>query len=401
MTLVAPNWLGAISGDYKGPENIGQYYFYAGLLVLPLAAIGAVKTKMRLFGVLLILPSAWYMLGPGGGLYYLGALVPTLHTFRAPVEGWFLVALGLALLAAAGSDWVFVRWHIPYLRILVVGLLFVDVWYWNSLKNPLAYARSSFDDLYGSSEEAGYLRVARSQPPLTRFDAPRDRAAMGPKLHPLDLKLEATYGSLGLELSAYGQYIDAMQRNPKLRDALNVSRFLNVATGHIDDNSSMLPRAYFPKTVVDVNSPAESRQALETLDPAARSIVLSPHPPIHQDPDAAALADNSGEHEQWYHIHYHAVSPSLLILSTSWYPGWHAEVDAKPLPVLRVNHALVGVVVPAGDSEVAFNFHSNRFGSGLAISLLSGLVLIALVRGGRRHRRRKHKRRKRSKRVAW
>jgi hypothetical protein len=36
---------------------------------------------------------------------------------------------------------------------------------------------------------------------------------------------------------------------------LNASRFLNMTTGHLDPNPSVLPRAYFPKAVADVGSP--------------------------------------------------------------------------------------------------------------------------------------------------
>jgi hypothetical protein len=398
MTLVAPDWLGAISGSSLKPSDMVRDYFYAGLLVLPLAAIGVVKSGMRLPGLLLIVPPVWYMLGPAGGLYYLGALAPSLHRAGAPVEGWFLVALGLALLAAAGGDWIFARWRMSYLPVVVAGLLFVDVWYWNSLRNPLAYAHTSFDELYGSSEEAGRLRVALNQPPLTRFDAPGNRVAMGPMLHPLDLSFEVTYGTF-LTPGPYKDYLDAIERNPKLRDGLNVSRFLNVAKGSIEENPSVLARAYFPKNVEDVRSLEESRQALETLDPAVKSIVLWPHPPIRQDPDAAALVVSFGE--QWYRIHYHTVSPSLLKVSAAWYPGWRADVQGRPLPIVRVDHALMGVIVPAGDDEVALNFHSNRFGSGLAISLVSGLLLFACVRVGRSSRHTKRRRRRHSKRTSW
>jgi hypothetical protein len=51
---------------------------------------------------------------------------------------------------------------------------------------------------------------------------------MGPLDGPLLLNLEATYGYFALELAAYDQYTAAMQANPKLRDGLNVSRFLNL-----------------------------------------------------------------------------------------------------------------------------------------------------------------------------
>jgi hypothetical protein len=399
MTLVAPDWLGAISGGFKGPSGITQFYFYSGLFVLPLAVIGAVKSGVRLPGLLLIVPPVWYMLGPAGGLYYLGTLAPILHKSRGPVEGWFLVALGLALLAAAGGEWIFARWRFPYLPVLVAGLLFMDVWYWNSLGNPLAYAHASFDELYGSSEETGRIRVAMNQPQLTRFYAPGDRASMGPMLHPLDVKLEAIYGSWLLDPGPYRDYLDAMERNLKLRDGLNVSRFMNVATGRIDENGSVRPRAYFPKAVVDATSLADSRRALETLDPAASCVVLSPHPFIRQDPEAAALVDSFGE--QWYRIHYHAVSPSLLKVSAAWYPGWRADLGGKPLPIVRVDHALMGVIVPAGDNEIALSFYSNRFGSGLAISLVSGFLLLVCMRGGRSAHHKKRKKRRRSERMVW
>ena len=382
-TLVAPDWLGVISDNYSGPFDRTQYYFYAGLLLLPLAALGAVKTRARLPALLLIVPPAWYMLGPAGGFYRLVSLAPGLNKFRAPIQGWFLVAFGLALLAAAGGHWLFARWRIPYLGIIVAAVFFADLWYSNSFKNPLAYARASFEELYGAHEEMGRRQVAASQPPLTRFDGPRHLFALGPQDHPLDLKLEATYGYFALEPALYDEYTDAIKRNAKLRDGLNVSRFQNMTTGSPGSNPSVLPRAYFPKAVADVSRLAESRQALETLDPRAQSVVLLPHSPVRQDP--AATASVVAYDEQSYRIRYHAASPSLLKLSVAWYPGWRATLNGGELPVVRVDHALMGVVVPAGDGEVEFRFHSNYFGAGLAITLVAALGLGLLAwrsRGG-------------------
>ena len=50
------------------------------------------KTRARLPALLLIVPPAWYMLGPAGGFYRLVSLAPGLSKFRAPIQGWFLVA---------------------------------------------------------------------------------------------------------------------------------------------------------------------------------------------------------------------------------------------------------------------------------------------------------------------
>jgi len=375
MTLIAPDWLGVISGKYNGPSDQTQYYFYAGIFLLPLAVLGALKTKLRTPALVIIVPALWYMAGPAGGLYYLGKLVPGLHKFRAPVQGWFVVALALALLAAAGSDWLFRRWHITGLRIALLGVLFLDVWYWNAFRNPLAYARDSFENLYGAQEELGRQQVAATQPPLSRFHGPRNLAAMGPLDHPLDLKLETTYGYFALEPAVYNEYVDAMARNPKLLDGLNVSRVLNTAKGTMDANPGVLPRAYFPKTVVAVHSTAESKQALETLDPTAQSVALAPGP-ISQP--TAATATVVSYDEQSYRVRYVIPSPGLLKLSVAWYPGWRARLGGRELPIVRVDHALMGVVVPAGEGEVTWQFQSNYFAAGLAITLIA-VVAVAAV----------------------
>jgi hypothetical protein len=375
-TLFSPNALGSIAGPYTGPVDITQYYFYAGLLLLPLAALGAWKSKLRLPALLIIVPSAWYMLGPAAGLYRLGALVPGLHKVRAPVQGWFVIALSLAMLAAAGAQWLSDRWPVRYLGAALIAILFVDVWYWNSLNNPLAYARSSFEELYGAHEEIGRQHVAATQPPLTRFDAPRNLPVMGPLDHPLDLKLESTYGYFAVELTAYDEYVRAMARNPKLRDGLNVSRILNTATGQLDANPAALPRFFFPKSVADAGTTAETLRALETLDPAAQAVIFGLHAPLRQDPGASAAVLSYGE--EFYRVRYHAASPSLMVFSMAWYPGWHAVLNGRDTPLLRVDHALMGTVAPAGDGELEIRFHSDYFAAGAAISLLSTVALAAV-----------------------
>jgi hypothetical protein len=387
-TLFAPNALGAISGPYSGPSDITQYYFYAGILLLPLAAIGVAKTNMRLPALAMIVPAIWYMLGPSAGFYRLASLLPGFGKVRAPVQGWFVVAFGLATLAAAGAAWMRQRWKWRYLVPMLIAVLFADLWYWNSLANPLAYARASFDDLYGDAEDTTRLNIASSLPPLSRLEAPRALTAFGPIDHPLDLRMETTYGYFALELAAYDEYTNVMQQNPKLRDGLNVSRVLNVQENRIDPNPTMLPRAYFPKVLVDVSRSADSRRSLETLSPADRSVVLGPHSPIQQD--AGATASILGHDEQSMRIRYRANSPSLLRLSVPWFPGWHAMIAEQEYPIVRVDHALMGVIVPAGEHDVDVGFRSNYFGVGLAISLAGLLCASCLAAYSGRSRIYKH-----------
>jgi hypothetical protein len=383
-TLLAPNALGAIEGPYTGPSDITQYYFYAGILVIPLAAIGLAKSKMRTAVLIMIVPAIWYMLGPRAGLYRLGAILPGFGKVRAPVQGWFVVALGVAILAAAGLAWIIERWTWRYLAPVVIALVFVDLWYWNSLANPLAYARNSFEELYGNAEEATRLQIASTLPPLSRVDAPRAITALGPLDHPLDLRMEATYGYFALELARYDDYTNAMQANAKLRDGLNVSRILSIQTGRIESNPTALARAYFPKVLKDVATPQKELAELTALNTDVRSIVLGPHPEIRQDPTATVSI--TFHDEQDMRLHYRAASMSLLRLSIPWFPGWRAEISGRECPIAIVDHALLGVVVPAGDHDLSVRFHSNYFAAGFGTSLAGLLIASVLIASARARR---------------
>jgi hypothetical protein len=66
----------------------------------------------------------------------------------------------------------------------------------------------------------------------------------------------------------------------------------------------------------------------------------------------------------------------LLVLADPWYPQWRVEVDGRPAELLRVDHALRGVRVPAGDHQVVFTYQDRALQLGLA---LSGLTLAGLT----------------------
>jgi hypothetical protein len=172
------------------------------------------------------------------------------------------------------------------------------------------------------------------------------------------------------------RYLAVMKQNPNLRDGLNVSTYLTADSAGVASNPSVLPRVYFPKSIMDVGNRAEALRAIQTLDPRLQSVALLPHSPIWQDP--AATATVISYNEESYRIRYHATSPALLRLSVPYYPGWRATVDGQQLPIVHVDLMLMGVVVPAGDRELQFSFRSDSFGIGVVITL-AGLVLCSLL----------------------
>ncbi len=89
-------------------------------------------------------------------------------------------------------------------------------------------------------------------------------------------------------------------------------------------------------------------------------------------------------------------SDGLLVLSEVYYPGWQATLDGQTASILRVDYALRGVPVPAGEHDVEVFYRPVTFIRGAAIS---GITLGIVTIGGfwvwiRRKRRRPYEPRK-------
>ena len=85
-------------------------------------------------------------------------------------------------------------------------------------------------------------------------------------------------------------------------------------------------------------------------------------------------------------------APGLLVISQAYAEGWNAYVDGEQVEVLRTNHALQGVPLPAGEHEVVLRYEPRAvtvglWGTGLASVAILGVWSWALRdwrRGGRR-----------------
>jgi hypothetical protein len=86
-----------------------------------------------------------------------------------------------------------------------------------------------------------------------------------------------------------------------------------------------------------------------------------------------------------------AARPALLVVAESWYPGWRATLDGKPVEVLRANYLSQGVVVPAGEHTVEFEYQPEAVQYGALLSMvgllgLAGMGFWAWRKGGAREK---------------
>lgn len=61
--------------------------------------------------------------------------------------------------------------------------------------------------------------------------------------------------------------------------------------------------------------------------------------------------------------------------------GWKAYIDGKEVPIIRTNYVLRGLIVPAGQHEIKFEFHPASFYSGEKLATIAGILVWLLVIG--------------------
>jgi hypothetical protein len=70
---------------------------------------------------------------------------------------------------------------------------------------------------------------------------------------------------------------------------------------------------------------------------------------------------------------------SLAVVSQSWYPGWHATVNGRPVPVTRTDLTLTGVPIPPGTSRVVLSFQPASMTFGIVISAATTFAVLGIA----------------------
>jgi hypothetical protein len=149
----------------------------------------------------------------------------------------------------------------------------------------------------------------------------------------------------------------------------------------VAENEQALPRAFVPGRVEYVSDPTEhlALLGLNDFDPRAIAYVASGAPF-----DAAfQLGSVEIQDELPGRIRLAAdmQTAGLVVLADLWDAGWRASVDGRAAPVERVNHALRGVRVPAGESLVEMRYDpvSVRWGQRISAAAALALALWSAV----------------------
>ena len=163
----------------------------------------------------------------------------------------------------------------------------------------------------------------------------------------------------------------------------------------VQQNPGALGNAWFVQQIKWVNTPDEEINGLTGLNAATTAVIMKNDPEWGNfqatlqgfKPEYDSTATIKKLPGKMNHLTYetHTAKPQLAVLSEVWYPlGWEASIDGKPVDYLRVNYALRGIKVPAGDHKVEFKFQPESYIKGEKISgkfsavLMFGFVFLCI-----------------------
>jgi len=199
----------------------------------------------------------------------------------------------------------------------------------------------------------------------------------------------------GYSAARLGLYEDLLnyqlsRNNLAVFNMLNTKYFIvtNPATQQpaVQRNPDALGAAWLVKAIKYVNNADEEMTALNSFHPADTVIIDKREQPkvtVTLQPDSTASISLVQNLNDVITYRFKASSNQFAVFSEVYYPrGWKAFIDDKEAPIVKVNYALRGLAVPAGQHTIVFKFEPRSFALGDLISLIVGILSILALLGG-------------------
>jgi hypothetical protein len=152
--------------------------------------------------------------------------------------------------------------------------------------------------------------------------------------------------------------------------------------GVVLDHRTALPEAYVAYGWRPSRSLGDSVLGVALGDTAlARNapVIETAERPPSGSPPPATRARITARSDTSVTVDVRALRPGRLVLLDTFYPGWEATVDGRPVPIEAANAAFRAVAVGAGRHEVRFAYRPGSVRTGAIISLLALAALLGCL----------------------
>ncbi|WP_455639385.1 YfhO family protein [Parabacteroides sp.] len=194
----------------------------------------------------------------------------------------------------------------------------------------------------------------------------------------------------------YRNIVGALQKAQSVQDIYGVlatSPSLNMLnTRYIIYNPEQAPirnpyafgNAWFVDKVEIVENADAEIEALNTINPLETAVVdkrfakdLEGFTP-HRDSTASIVLEKYRPNRLTYKTK--TDSEQLAVFSEVYYqPGWKATIDGKEVPHFRVDWILRGMIIPAGEHTIVFDFYPDAYVTAAYVSSYSSFLILLLL----------------------
>lgn len=220
--------------------------------------------------------------------------------------------------------------------------------------------------------------------------------------------LQDLYGYSGIKPRAYQDYMDVLgspanqtlwrMANVKylvIDNPVNVAGLVPIYSGdktYVYENQNVLPRAYFVNSVqqataMEILNKVKNNQ----FDPKEIAFVEDANIKVDK-PDSTSYVNIENYGDENIFLNVKASGNNFLFLGDTYVgKGWKAFVDETETKIYRTNHNFRGIVVPAGNHKVHFEYLPESFviTKNMALVLSSFVVLGLFVSMGLNFRKKK------------
>lgn len=385
MPLKAIWGIAAPGGDWNDRS------FYLGFITVTFAILGFTMyrrvTAARWMGALAA-GSLLYALGgntPFHGLLF--STLPLLGKGRVPMRALSLFSFAMAILFAFGIDAVREGRLGRKLRGTAVLVVLAFVEWWSLQVFPNRYSehwRSYLGEFAQYDDIASFLR-SEPQPVRVLINDTDVSANLGEwygidtvygpgasvtkNIWRHELHTAQTQALFGVT-----HYLARNSQNPN-----ETLAFTSRSGVRVFRRTNAMPRAWLVHETESVSSEGELRKKVSdsTTPFRARALMLTPNSPKLEVCAGEETVDWVRRTSNELRLQVRARCRGLLVVSETYYPGWKAYVDGKPVQVLEAFGAFRSAVVPAGEHQVVFIYRPLTVLWGAVLSALGVLLVIA------------------------
>lgn len=237
------------------------------------------------------------------------------------------------------------------------------------------------DDL--KFEDGGYLQFNDYRITLAR--QAEYRASELPNLNMID-RIPLLNNFEPLLIGSFMQYATLVERYPAQRDTLLSAAgvgYVYDAQGQRDEINASAQRAWFVDAACWHSDRVGVEQALIDNWDATQVVHLLGEGECSEasiNEQAPNVVDDLTDNGDSLVLNTTVNHDAWLVLADSYYPGWSATVDGQSAEIVPANLMFRAVRVPAGETEVRFDYQFRLFWPSVLVSIVSIFIVVVLFR---------------------